>query len=480
MDNIMICKELSWNENVNNEVYYIVPEEWGGNIKEGNFIYIICKETENQAVSIAQIIKLDVSTNITHQFNITTLSENEKIHLVSEEYFIVPIKKVVKKHYNDSVKELRKFLNILIKDLEREIYLFRVGSLNDKRKEYLLKLFYDEKIEEFYKKSEKYKIRWFKVFGNFELDFVHMINLYKLKETISQLIEMNKTISDKDKVALKNEYFNKLEMTTSSIGLKGINRYKLDDEIGIDISSDGKNIIFGKLSPLEFNLNFFSFWNIVKSLLTVSFIPILVVLLDFDKKIIIYCLLGIVYLITLILSDEKQADSIIDFMNQIGWNKNKRSSYGELFYIGVIAVLVFVIFSVQVVYIPNIVDSIKSFALYLTGDFLLAITSLFVVLALVELFIYLITSISSTIFYIKRAKRFSAIFLFCSKVVFWVLSDFCIYNLLGIEKYNNKQTLEWELIVFAVATMITFLKIFQSTSEFKDKIKNNYVKTSIK
>lgn len=42
-------------------------------------------------------MKFDVDTNFTNQFNITILSENEKIHLVSEEYFVVPIKKVLKR-----------------------------------------------------------------------------------------------------------------------------------------------------------------------------------------------------------------------------------------------------------------------------------------------------------------------------------------------------------------------------------------------
>lgn len=401
MNKVMTCKELSWNENDSNEMhYYKVPEEWGENVKEGDFIYVICLETEKQAVGVAQIIKIDSSTNFTNQLNIAVLSENEKIQLVSEEYFVAPVKKILKKHYNDSIKDLRKFINFLIKELGSEMFFLRMSPLNGERKEYLLELFYTEKIDEFYKESEKYKIRWFKAYNDFELNFVHMINMYRLKETISKLIEMNKAIDDKTKMVLKKEYFNEFDMMTSSINLKGINRYKLDNEIGIDISSDGKNIIFGKLTPLEFYLNFFSFWNIVKSLLTVSFIPILVVLLDSDKKIIIYCLLGIVYLIALLLSDEKQTDNIIDFMNQIGWNKNKQSNYGELFYIGVIAVLVFVIFSVQVVYIPNIVNSIKNSALYLAGDILLAITSLFVILALVELSILLVTAIGSTMFYI--------------------------------------------------------------------------------
>lgn len=477
MDKIMVCKELSWSEDDNNKVhFYRVPEEWGESVGEGGFIYLVGIGTEKLEFAIGQIIKIDDFINVDEQLNVEELSEDKKIYHITEEYFLTPVEKDIQEHGNDSIKELSKFLNILIKGLDIEMFFIRRRPLNNKRKEYLLKLFYYKSVEEFYKQSQKDKNQWFREYNGFELDFVHMVNVYKLKGSICQLIETNKTISENDKVVLKKEYSERLDILVSSIGHKGITRYKENKIVGIDLSSDGKSIILGKFTPLELYINLFSFWNMVKSLLTISFIPILVGLLASDKKIIIYSLLGVVYLITLILSDEKQVDNIVAFMNQVKLYKYSETNYYALFYFGAVALLVFVIFSIQVLFLPNMVNGIGTFAMYLIGDILFAFVVLLGILTVMELFFYLIATIRSKIFYIKRSKKFSAIFLLCFKIIFWAVSVCCIYNILGINKYlfNNPQALKGELFVFPVALIFSFQKIWQAILEFKEKIKSNY------
>lgn len=334
MNKVMICKELLLNEDNKNETrYYKVPEELKEGIIEKKFLFLVNKEKEKQEVSIFQVIKIDNFMNINQQINITTLSKNKQIYLVSEDFFFYKSMYMEKNCYNYTIEEVRKFFNRLTKNLKCKISSVRKKPINNEREKYLLKMFWNRGFDEFYKSLENDKKKWLKIYGNYELDFIYMINLYYLKQTISQLIEMNKTISsDVDKKFLKRECLNKLEMIKVSVILKGHARYQINSGIGINISSDGKCAVLGKMTPWESYITITSIWNVTKNLLIVSFIPILVALLDSDKKIIIYCLLGIVYVITLILSDEKQTDDIVIFINQIKWNKEKRVNYATLFY----------------------------------------------------------------------------------------------------------------------------------------------------
>jgi hypothetical protein len=473
MDKIMVCKKISCIENDDEILFFKLPDRWEDSVDEGQFIYILNEEQEKSYIDIAQITEIDSFKNTKDQNNIVNLSENRKICLVSEEYFIPLRKKIMKKHHKYSVKELRKYFKTLLIDLKEKMENARFSPLDDKRKEYLLKLFYGVEIDKFYKLSKREKSKWFYESNNFELDFVHIINLYKLKDTIIDSIEMNNTISDEDKLTLKSEYLNELEMLSTSISRKGITRYKSNEAIGIDFSSDGKNIILGKLTDFEFYLSLASYWNIVKNLLTVSFIPILVVLLDSEKKIIIYSFLGVVYLITLILSDEKQSENIIAYMKQIGWKEDRRSNCGRLFLFANITLLVFIIFSIQIVYMPKIIASTESVAMYLIGDILFATTVFTLAVVLVEFFFYLITHITSTLLYIKRAKLFSAIFLFCIKEVFWVLSVYCLYYILGINRYFNNSKPDLIFVFYMLAGMISFGKVIQSALELIKKVRNN-------
>lgn len=472
MNKVMICKELLLNkEDTKSEIrYYKVPEEWKEGIVEKRFIFIVNKETEKQNISIFQIIKTENFVNFNQQNNITILSENEKIYLVSEDFLFNQSIKIVKEYYNYTIEELRKFFNILIKDLKCKISDARKKPPHNKRTKYLLKMFSDKSFDEFCKSPESYKNEWFNTFSNYELDHIHTINLYYIKQTISQLIEMNKIISNIDKKSLKGEYLNKLEMISSSIILKGHARYQIGGSIGIDTSSDGKCLVLGKMSSWEAHIRFVTIWNSIKNLLTVSFIPILIVLVGSDEKIIIYCLLAIVYIITLILSDEKQTDHVIIFINQIKWNKERKTNYATLFYLGLAVVFAFIIFSIQIVNLPSIVKSVRNFVMYLAGDILLAHTTLFLLLILGSVFFWLITVIPSTIFYIKRAEKFNTVFSFCFKTAFWILSDYCLFYTLEINKYfYSSQPLEWRFLVFWMALMISLLKIAQNIVEFRKR-----------
>lgn len=478
MERVMICQEISSDEN--ETYYYAIPDEWE-EVQEKQFIYIINKKTkrrEKQEISIFQIIEIYNTISFSQEINIIELSEDESIHLVSEEFFLNPSKEIIEEHYNDPIKELREFVNILIKNLEDEMSLARIPPLNDERKEYLLKMFCNDTIDQFNKRSERVKKRWFDVFNNYELICIHMINLYNLKENIKQLIDENEVIDNNSKEDLEKEYMNKIDIIIPSLIYKGNVSYQMDEYIGIKTSSDGKDIVLGEMSPLEFYFNIFSFWNIVKNLLTVSFIPILVVLLDSNKKIIIYCLLSIVYIVPLVLSDENQTDRILTFLNQIESNRKRKISYGDLFSYGITVILFFAIFSVQIIYFPDITDNIWSCAMYLVGDVLFAYTILFLILAFASLFFCGITIIASTITYIKRAKVLSTIFSFGFSIIFWGVSNICLFYLLGIYQhlYSN-QILSLNLLVFLVAFFTSTLKIIGNILEKKKEIKINNLKT---
>ncbi|MHB8075663.1 hypothetical protein [Desulfosporosinus fructosivorans] len=469
MSKIMICKRLSTDEDRNDEICYSVPDELEEKVREGEFIYIVSKKTERQEVGIAQVIKL-VNPKFTDA-NIINLSENEKIHLVSREYFKVPEIDNIEEYRGYSIQKLRRFIKGLIDKLELEMFCCRTNSLNDKRREYLLKIFFNREIDEFHLETREYRARWFRNFNNFELDLVHMLNLYNLKELIDGVVDENKLITETEKISIKEDLLKDLDTLTKSINLKGINRFKLDDVIGIDFSEDGKNIVLGRLTSFELNVNFFSFWNIIKNLLTVSFIPVLIALLDSDKKIVVYSFLGVVYLIALVLSDEKQTEYIITFMRQIGWSKKKQQSYGLLLRFGLVAVLVFVIFSIQIVYIPEIVSNLKTFAQYFIGDCVLAIISLFFIVVFIELLLSVVTSIMSTVFYLKRAEKLTAILSFFLRTIFWIIGVLCVYRIFEINLTDYEKVSEWRVGIFAVIVTIAFIAIINSISEFRGKIK---------
>lgn len=468
MSKIMICKRLSTDEDRNDEICYEIPDKLEGKVKEGEFIYIVSKEAERQEVRIAQVIKL-IKPKFTDT-NITNLSDNEKIHLVSREYFKRPATDNIEEYCNYSIQELKKFIKNLIDELEIEMYFCRTNPINDRRREYLLEIFYNRKIDEFYLRKTEFKAKWFRGFNNFELDLVHMLNLFNLKEFIDGIIDENNLITETEKVSIKEELLKDLGTLTKSINLKGINRFKLDDVIGIDFSEDGKNIVLGRLTSFELYLNFFSFWNIIKNLLTVSFIPVLVALLDSDKKIVVYSFLGVVYLIALVLSDEKQTEYIITFMRQIGWSKKKQQSYGLLLRFGLVAVFVFAIFSIQIVYIPEIVN-VKTFAQYLIGDCILAIISLFFIVVFIELLLSAVTAIISTVFFLKRAEKLTAIFLLCLRTIFWILGVFCVYHIFELNLFDYEKISEWRFGIFVVIVTIAFIAIINSIFEFRGKMK---------
>jgi len=410
MDKIIVCVGLSWTENANEEIYYYkVPEEWHEKIDKGRFLYLINRKTDTFEVCILQILKLCDSITIQDNINIKPLSESEDLHLISEEYLFEIKKNIVKNHNNYSIKNLSKAINYKLKELDSQIFWVRMNPLNRKRKEYLKKIFYKDEIKEFIQKTKRTRNRWFCEFNNFEIDLIHVVNLFILKENICKVIDTNRSMQKNEKQIQKNKFMNELKLRASSIYLKGINRFKSNEPIGIDISRDGKNIILGRLTKFELYLNFFSFWNTINGLLTVSFIPIILLLLDSEKKVHLYFFLGIVYFITLILSDEIQVDNLVSFMNQLNCNEDKKVNYYKLFYFGVISVLIFIIFSIQVVYIPDIVDSISKFLIYFIGDILMSYTFLFITLTVIEVLIYLISCITATIFYIKRGKKFKTI-----------------------------------------------------------------------
>ena len=473
MDRIIICKELLFKEDTNNKMhYYKLPVELEKEVKPKKIIYIVKEEEETNYVSMFQIVKIDDLDSINRENNITTLPENEKIYLVSEDYFFDFSEQITDEDYNYSIRELRKFLNKLISNLNKNITDIRKNPINNKRKKYLLKTFYKKNLDEYYKKTEDEKSRLLMMYNNYELGFIHMINLFYLNQNINQLIEMNKTLCNIDKTTLKDEYSNKLEMTINSISLKGHAKYQINGYIGIDTSSDGKYLILGRMSPLEIYISFASIWNNIKNLLTVAFVPIIIALLNTDKKIMIYFLLGIVYLLILILSDEKQTEKMLVFVNKFGWNK-KRKTNASLFYFGSTVLITFMIFSFQVVYLSNIFDNIRNYVMYLTGDILLAFTALFALVVAISFFFYLITVISSTLFYIKRAKKFSIIFSVCFKIIFLMFCDYCLFYILSINEsiYNMKQ-LEWNFIVFGVALMVSLFKIIENLFKFKESIKD--------
>nr|WP_315024193.1 hypothetical protein [uncultured Aminipila sp.] len=283
------------------------------------------------------------------------------------------------------------------------------------------------------------------------------------------MIDLDQIKSEKERKLLKDEFLDKIQNMSVSINRKGDARYQIDGYISISTSFDGQNIVFGMMSPLEFHINFFSFWNIIKNLLTVSYIPTILLLLDSDKKIIIYSLLGLVYLITLIFSDEKQTNRIIEFINKTKQEQNGNTYYNDLFYIGMIVLLIFIFLTIQIICIANV--TIKLFFMYLIADYLLALISLAGIIFLLSLFFLVITFFTSTIFYITKLKKFNAFFIFGFKQLFLILSLSCLYYVLKLNENIGNLPSAWNIAIFSFAGFLCFSKLLEEIEKLKSKIK---------
>lgn len=467
MDKIILCREVENSDK--EELYYKIPQEYLENVEEMQFVYFIKKELGCKKVSFAQIVKIYNSLNFNKKVEIHTLKEQEMIYLVSKEFIFYPI---LEDCILNSISEINQIFTLMIKELSYEIKKARMQPVLDIRKKYLLSLFWDEEQEEFDLRSKRFKNTWLKRFNGFDLDFVHIINLYILKEKIHKLIDLDQTESEKERRFLKDKFTDKIKNMSISINKKGNARYQMDGYISIITSFDGQDIVFGMMSPLEFHLNFFWFWNIIKNLLTVSYIPTIILLLESDKKIIIYLLLGLVYLITLILSDEKQTNRIIEFINKSRQEQNNGTYYNDLFYIGMIILLMFIFLTIQIICIANITQEIKLFFMYLIADYLLALITLVGIIFLLSLLFWGITLFTSTIFYITKFKKLRCFCIFGFKQIFLLLSLACLYNVLKLnENINNLQPQTWKIIIFSLSGFLCLSKISESFEEFKSRIK---------
>lgn len=368
------------------------------------------------------------------------------------------------REYNDAdLKQFKRLLKQTISDLQ--FHIGRRYCLSDERRKYLIDTYFN-KPEEFENNSIRDRHKWIQEVNGKELDLYYGINIRELKRIIESLVEGNNSINNIDKLALKSYCIDELDYVFGAIGPKGNARMQMDDYIGVHVDYKKKDLIWGYRTYYPIRVGFSFFWGLIKNMLSLAYVPAIILLLDNTYKIPIYIMLSIVYLITLFFSDENQLDKLL-----CGINKHKEGiSYRTLYYYGLMLSITFILFSVEMVICPS--DDVYIIVQYLLADIVGAYSSIILFNIVISLFSWIVTLFSTTRFYRKGWKKIRNIMLKVVVTTIYILGVFSFVKLFDIKKYliNNNVEAEWICWIFFV---ICFTGLLRIVAIWSDMFKNN-------
>lgn len=457
MQKVLICEQIC-GENSHNKIYYKCSETELCIIDHAKFIYKFTSEITRRNVIILKV--LDFVDEDDLKTTSIELLEDASFIPISQDYIYSIKIDVLNETKTFTVRELKKIFNDMLQTLKITVLEARYSEISDERKSYLFETFGVEGKNTFDERTKDSKMKWFGTFNEYDIDFQYIINLYNLQEFVKKMVDDNIHICNIDKIALKAKFLNKIESIMDSINPRGNARFQMNSYIGVETSATTKELIWGHMSPCEIKIEFSYFWNIVKNLLSLSYIPAIILLLDSDKKIIIYIFLGIVYLLTLVFSDEKQMDKLLFRFNA---GNSRRIDYDDFYYVGMITSVTFIIYSIQLIIDTSSSNSITNIVMYLCADILISYIFLIFMNLIITLIAWVATLYISTHIYKTKSSKITKWIYKVARTIFWIASSISLYHLLNIARYLKTQSsikIQCDLYIFCFGVLLAFMKIF--------------------
>ena len=456
---IVICEEVAIKEEEKKRSYYRYYEKGEIIFEPGRYVYKFNKE--EGIISLLHIHSIVDEAQI----------ENDEIEIREEDSFVLFGNKYVFSIDKEKLEEAKQYEVKSLKALLKE-FLFSINEnifdvriqINEERKKYLLRTFpeLEQIIGHRNKQTEK---RWIKFYNNMDLDFQVAVNLCILKILYLEIVEENSVITNIDKMALMGQCIDELDKKMSAIVPKGNARAQMDAPIGAISDIETKELIWNPLSKYEFRIEFFFFWNLVRNMLSLSYVPAVLVLLNKnpEAKIIIYFFLALIYMMAIVFSDEKQTDKLLQKINK-GSDENEKKGYSSLYYGGMLISLTFIIFSIQLVDNEDILVSLTIIMKYLCADVVIAFVLLVMINAIISLIAVGATLFSATRLYQKKWGEISFNFKRIAKTFFWAIGLVCVYDIMSVtECLTNSKNINMNMFIrmwfFGVTAFVGIAKI---------------------
>ena len=451
-DNILMCRELD--DDVSKEIYFFrMCKDF--QLEKGQWIYKFKLENMKSNVSVYQIIDF-VEENEKVNAQICELEENEIIRPTQYHVSFRVSEEQTKYMLECTLKQLEQAIKDIFGEWKWMLVQAKLEKIDENRKKYLLNTFGIVSETEFHNRKQSAQMAWYKNFNAFDWNFMFAINLYELESNLEDIIEKNIMITNIDKFALeakcREEVAHKIRKTFCIEEIK----YQIDSPIGVHVYNETKEIVWGYMSPCEIKVEFSFFWTVVKSMLSLVYIPIVVLMLQ-DKriKIYMYIFLAMVYLVAIFFSEKDQVEKLAKYKNPI---TNEEIHYVDLYYGGLILSLTFILFTLQ------LMQDNSMWIRNLFADIILA----FVIVVVFNMCLTLVVCGMILVNSIKDIREKSRCI--CTKIskllktVFWVWSVRCCFYVLDVQQYINEQiekNIDYKFFAFMFCLMVAITKIAQ-------------------
>ena len=256
-------------------------------------------------------------------------------------------------------------------------------------------------------------------------------------------------------MAVKNNCIDRLEIAFLAIEPNGNAKRQMDSYIGVDVDYKRKELVWGKTSPCEVRIEFSFFWSLIKNILSLIYVPAILLLLENKYKIFIYALLIFVYLIALIFSEERQTDKLIEAINKNGAN----ISYGTLYYGGMMVSIVFILFSIEMILVPKC--DLKSIIQYILANIVSAFTVIIVFNSVLSFIVWGITKCSATKFYQQKWNNVKNMARKLVTTILFTLGTMSAYSMLNVKEFILNDNVNLKFIMFFLTALVSLFNIMR-------------------
>ena len=373
---VAMCKELNIKEERIQS--YFIQEKDTEIFVSGNYLYK--KVDSGDVVSFSTIYVQEVREYRENEDSPRKFEDNVSFIKVDDRLFVEINEETIIELENANKKKIKKIVKSIISEIKWELYFCSLES-NEEREHYLIDVYYSGDYEKFLLEDKDVKDAWIKKINSIDLDLYQEINMHRLKDVLVEIIERNNALTNIDKIAIVSQCVDKLETAFLAIEPNGKAKRQMDSCIGVDVDYKSKELIWGYTSPCEVRIEFCFFWSLIRNILSLTYVPAILLLLDNKYKLIIYGSLMVVYLIALWFSDQRQTDKLLDVFNK----ESKRIGYGTLYYSGLTISIVFLLFSIEMVIAPKgdllsiikyiLIDVVGAYSIILIFNFILSMIS---------------------------------------------------------------------------------------------------------
>lgn len=282
---VAVCKELYIKEE-KFESYFI--EEENIIFKAGNYLY---KRIQNEdTVTFSIIYVQEIRKYRRNEDHILKIDDNMSFVKVDDSLFFELKESAIIQLETLNVREINKIIRKSIVEIKRSLSYYSY-SLNEERIKYLKYIYCFANYEDFETLNKRSKENLLRKINSIDLDYYLEINIYRMKDILIAAIDKNSVLNNIDKMAVKNNCIDRLEIAFLAIKPNGNAKRQMDSYIGVDVDYKRKELVWEKTSPCEVRIEFSFFWSLIKNILSLIYVPAILLLLDNKYKIFIYALL---------------------------------------------------------------------------------------------------------------------------------------------------------------------------------------------